>query len=162
MLLKVKRILHSIDPQDGHWLPCYVMRRQMKIELYTVFGAQTLPRHHAAFIPLGNIFSMVQETAGLHWYRDRRSLASWRVDWWGRLGSGQKTSQRRRRRTEVKQVPDCQGQNLTRVEGCEINDLLKAPERLNWLLKCKIINQEEENKPKDSGRKKIWHGVSRT
>lgn len=49
-----------------------------------------------------------------------------------------------------------------RVEGHEINGLPKALERLNWLLKCKIINQEKvENKHKESGRRKMWHGVSR-
>lgn len=41
---------------------------------------------------------------------------------------------------------------LTRVEHHEINDLPKAPEKLNGLLKCKIINQEkEENNTKNQG-----------
>lgn len=52
---------------------------------------------------------------------------------------------------------------LTRVEHHEINDPPKAPEKQNWLLKSKTINQEkEENKHKESGSRKLWHGVWRT
>lgn len=52
---------------------------------------------------------------------------------------------------------------LLRVEHHKINDPPKAPEKENWLLKCKIINQKkEENKHKESRRRKLWSGVWRT
>jgi hypothetical protein len=45
-----------------------------------------------------------------------------------------------------------------RLEHHEINDPPKAPEKLNWLLKCTITNQEKkENKPKDQEKGK--HGM---
>ena len=37
----------------------------------------------------------------------------------------------------------------------EINDPPKAPERLNWPLKCKITMQEKEGN-KEAGRRKLW------
>lgn len=47
---------------------------------------------------------------------------------------------------------------LMRLEHHEINDPPKAPEKLNWLLKCTITNQEKkENKPKDQEKGK--HGM---
>lgn len=52
---------------------------------------------------------------------------------------------------------------LTRVERHEVNDPRKAPEKLNWLFKCKIINQEKEgNKQRIGGKEAIaWSTETR-
>ena len=44
---------------------------------------------------------------------------------------------------------------LMGVAQREINDPPKAPERLNWPLKCKITMQEKEGN-KEAGRRKLW------